>query len=133
MTEITTEERMSFLRSLPYVDELFGDERVPCAGIRWSEVPVRALYSWGPGRRNPPTGTDRFRCRLRSTWLLAALESRKTGGWERVATSGTYCTHHLLAEITNSEREQERTKRRWVAWRKRREEIRERVLPSAQA
>lgn len=127
-SEITTEERAAFLRSLRYVDELFGAERVPCDGVRWHEVPLRALYPWGPKQSREPTGTDRFRCRFRSRWLFRALAPRKKDDHWDTAESGSYCTHHLLAQISNSERETERAGRHWRKWREHREQVRREVL-----
>lgn len=58
-----------------------------CDGIKWWEVPLKALYRWGPrdenGRKvNDPLGLDDYRCKRRGRYRFDPVD-------------GTFCHTHL--------------------------------------
>ena len=106
---------------MPRVHKLKTPER--CEGIRWSEVPLKALYPWGRGRKNPPTGTKAYRCRNNGWWKFTALAPRRDplGEFDFQAQSGTYCWVHLWKQIHDHTREYEH----FLRWFKRQPEYKE--------
>jgi hypothetical protein len=76
------------MKRVPWVRYLVVARK--CDGLRWNAIPMKALHSWGPGRRNPPTGVEPYRCKNPARWRFLSL-SRST------APDGTYCWSHLLS------------------------------------
>jgi hypothetical protein len=110
------EERKAVTARVPRVRKL--KKPTPCEGIRWSEVPLKALYSWGPGRKNPPTGLEKYRCKMWGWWSFTALPRSKRDPYDYPATSGHYCWIHLWKQIHDHTREH----RAFTKWFKRQPE-----------
>lgn len=87
------------LLGMPGVSRIRG-ERPRCDGLRWKEIPLKALYQWGPrDNPQPPTGTEKYRCRNKARYRYKACKAR--GDWDWPAKDGNYCYHHLVNEITS--------------------------------
>lgn len=100
--------RTDLVERMPWVRKLSKPQ--PCQGIRWGEVPSKALYAWGPGRRNAPTGVEPYRCKKLGRWRFTALRKSRAAWPEPSAKSGVYCWAHLFsAGLYGSMRECERT------------------------
>jgi hypothetical protein len=89
---------------LPWVKQLKGREAPPCEGIKWGQVSLKHLHSFG-GR--PAEGIpDRAHCKLKARYTFKALPSS-------YAKSGKYCWHHLAQQVNLDEEETARILR-WV-------------------
>lgn len=77
---------MDTVKLLPWVTYLARGG--PCDGLRYNAMPGKATRRWGPGGVNPPTGTEKYRCKNPARWRFGALKSSG-------ARSGTYCWPHL--------------------------------------
>jgi hypothetical protein len=85
---IERERQKRILARVPWIRKLSIGTR--CDGIKWSKVPLKAVYAIA-GRK--PTGiTDQYRCRNMAHWKFTALKTSKM----HPATSGTYCWQHLM-------------------------------------
>lgn len=97
------EERLRLLRAVPWVSEL--DRSTPCQGVKWSKVALRDLYSIGG---KPPRGLEpEAHCKRRARWRFVALEHSH-------ATSGDYCTSHLLAAGLYADNDETERAERWL-------------------
>jgi hypothetical protein len=92
-------ERKKIIAQVPWIDVIPPDAR--CDALRWSEVPLRTLYRWGPKQANPPTGTERYRCKLRARYRFHTLED----SWP---DDGDYCllhvTHLMFIDLDENDR-----------------------------
>jgi hypothetical protein len=79
--------RKEILAKVPWVKTLATHVR--CEAYRWSDMPLRALYPWGPGNLYPPVGKDKWRCKKMASWHFTASKRSR-------ATSGNYCWHHIM-------------------------------------
>lgn len=102
---MTPQERRNFLEFLPFVKRLRVAQ--PCDGLRWSIMPLKALYTHGPGRSLPPTGVEKYKCKNVAYWKFTALKKSN-------AHDGVYCMSHLFAAgIGHDMDEQNRLDRWW--------------------
>lgn len=100
--------RTDLVERMPWVRKLSKPQ--PCQGIRWSQVPGKAIRPWGPGRRNAPTGIEPYRCKKLGWWKFTALRKSRAAWPEPSAESGVYCWSHLFsAGLHGSMREDART------------------------
>jgi hypothetical protein len=76
--------RQALMASLPWVTR--RKSPVPCDGIKWSQVPLKALYSRGG---KPPEGLEKYRCSKPAYWTFRSLKKSH-------AQSGNYCWSHLV-------------------------------------
>jgi hypothetical protein len=100
---ITRQERQEVLARCPWIARLKNSR--PCDGLTWGKVPLKALYAWGPKRQNPPTGTDKYKCKKPARWRFTASKRYD-------AKSGTYCWSHLWQQMDHMG-EYERFRRWW--------------------
>lgn len=94
--EFSIKERKRLIAMIPWIT--YSTKRVPCDGIRWSQVPLKAIYTMGG---KPPTGTEKYRCKNWGYWHFTA--HKKSG-----ATTGVYCWHHLGTQIHHDPIEEDR-------------------------
>lgn len=99
------EERKEFVATHPGVKRL--KMSVPCDGVKWSQVPLRALYNWGPGRQNAPTGLDPYRCKKLAWWRFTALKRRRR-------ESENFCWTHLMHAGLYADMDEEARTKRWL-------------------
>ena len=80
-----------------------------CEGFK-SGTPMRALYAWGPGRRNPPTGLDGHRCRNPAYWRFVPLKRK----WNGDTKPMHLCWSHLMSRGIYGDMDEERRTYRWL-------------------
>lgn len=90
-------KRREFLLGMPFVTWVKKAQR--CEGIKWGEVPLKALYNHGPNRSLPPEGLEKYRCKLNGHYKFRARRVKYPE-----SKSGTYCMQHLYTQLwTNTE------------------------------
>lgn len=87
---VKREARKEVLRQIPWVKEL-KESDVPCDGIRWNQVPLKAVYKM---HDRTPTGLSKYRCKNKAKWHFTAKKTREQYSQ---ATSGNYCMAHLFS------------------------------------
>jgi len=91
--------RKAFVLSLPWVT--WVEKAKPCAGIRWGEVPLKAVFGTSQAG---PINLEKYRCKAPAHYRFVALRVR--GAWDRPATTGMYCQNHLWQQMEHkNERE----------------------------
>lgn len=92
------------IKDLPWVKEL--KRPVPCEALKWSRMPLKALYNHGPNRSLPPTGTDKYKCKRMARWSFKDGKNRY--GFNK---TGHYCWSHLICYAMGTMDHEERVRR----------------------
>lgn len=105
---LTKAERIHITESIPWVKVVKRD--IPCDGIRWNKVPLKALYDHGG---KPATGLDKYRCKNKAKWSFRALKRPQFP-----ARDGNYCWSHLHSSgLFYNNEETQRFERWYQKWR----------------
>jgi hypothetical protein len=108
---MTPKERRERLQQLPFVKLLLTKDLPPCDGIRWSHVPLRAVWHPKTHKRQPDSELEPYRCRNRGRWKFTALKRSNS-------KSGVYCMSHLFVQLTQDDRERKRLHEYEKQWEK---------------
>jgi hypothetical protein len=95
----------AFVKFVPFIK--FCGKGYRCDGYKWGQIPLKALYNWGPGNKYPPVGKEKWRCENNAKYKFIALKPRANDWFGETGTSGYYCYCHLQAQVRN-EREWQR-------------------------
>lgn len=80
------------IKLLPWVTYLPKQKTPrPCDGLRYSSMPLKALFHHGPNQTKPPTGTTRYKCKVSARWRFKALKKSD-------AKDGVFCWSHLWSQ-----------------------------------
>jgi len=104
---VNRQERQEAIQTHPGVRRLKVSRC--CEGWK-SGTPLKAIYSWGPGRSNPPVGLERYRCKNRAWWRFTPLK-RKAWGF---TAPQNYCWSHLIHNGVYGDMDEEARTVRWM-------------------
>jgi len=101
-------KRMDWFKNSPGLTYL--DKGVQCDEMRWSHMPLKAIY--GKDEEERRAAWEKHRCRAPAKWKLKAKrpgrKTRANRNRRDEARSGTYCWQHMINQITYNLTELER-------------------------
>lgn len=101
------------LEMLPRVRRL-EKPKERCDGIKWNTVALKDIHNHGPNRSESPRGIqERSRCKRKGWWKFKALKPSKKPYGPFPATSGVYCTTHLIMQVMDHEAERRAATKFW--------------------
>lgn len=101
---MTPEERKEWLKTLPFVT--WRKKAKDCEGVKWSKVPMKAVWHPKTHRRQPESMLDPYRCRRPGHWQFKSLK-------RSLSKDGTYCMAHLFQQLHHDSKEYARIMRYW--------------------
>lgn len=100
-------ERQALIVTHPGVRKLKAATQ--CEGFV-SGTPMREIYNWGPGRKNPPL--PRRTCKNPAWWRFTALKRKRSYGWEGARN---LCWSHLIHQGVYGDMDEDARTQRWMA------------------
>lgn len=97
------------LEDLPWIKRL--KKSTTCDGLKYSRMPLKALYRHGPKRSLPPTGVEPYRCKSPAYYHFKGLKSATA--WGTPDQTGNYCWNHLIYQAMGSPEHEIRIER-WI-------------------
>jgi hypothetical protein len=105
---VNKQERQEQIQTHPGVRRLKAP--VACEGWK-SGTPMKAIYTWGPGRANPPVGREAYACKNPAWWRFTALRRKRSPGWEGVRN---LCWSHLIHQGVYGDMDEMARTERWL-------------------